>query len=254
MTLLLAYEHEKWQHDMKRVHSLDSLVQFLFNGKNIEHMQCLIKDNVCIYKEYSSDHSMDKIEKWQEKLSLRLKYINKEVDTIDINNNNNELLLPEDVLLYFPSAFTAMECKNLKVVSLSVQEGKLHEAMAYDAIISLHNVVKDVMVAKKNNWTYVFEIAIEDSMGTQDSKCKCCAWLTLDDDESESKQPADDVLRYAEATRQKQAIYTKIKAIAKVQLKVINYGLRHMVQRILNEACEVFKQVILNTSEIETWM
>ncbi|PBK85149.1 hypothetical protein ARMGADRAFT_1036632 [Armillaria gallica] len=409
MTLLLVHEHEEWQHDMKRAYSLDSLAQFLFNGMDIEY-------NVCIHEEHSSDRSMDKIEKQQEKLSLRLKvhqqvqkqlmpiiyaqYIDKEVDTIDINNNNNELLLPEDVLLYLPSAFTAMEYEKLKVVSLGVQEGKLHEAVVYNAIISFCNAIKDVAVTKKNNQTHdytqamhmcyhdevfqiimdkdifykdtsmkcnigntyhndghmlampISEIAVEDNMGIQGH-----TWLTLDDDESKSKQPADDVSMeaavkqetgwawkfhgknkwtdkeickweeegdreqwelhqaefdhlllaldymksvwstiainccnktgYAEAATQKQAMYMKMKAITKVQLEnagykhlldllkdqpfwlhiatqredleraiahiqMFNDGLRHMVQRISNEACEVFKQAILNIPEVET--
>lgn len=82
-----------------------------------------------------------------------VQYIDKEIDTIYINNNNNELLLLEDVLLYLSSAFTATERKKLKIVSLSIQEGKLHETAAYNAIISLCNAIKDVTVTK-NNWTY----------------------------------------------------------------------------------------------------
>ncbi|PBK63591.1 hypothetical protein ARMSODRAFT_1023793 [Armillaria solidipes] len=82
-------------------------------------------------------------------------YINKEVDTIDINDSDNdELLLPEDVPLYLPSAFTATEHEKLKVVSLGIQEGKLHKAGAYNAIISIRNAIKDVAVAKKNNRTH----------------------------------------------------------------------------------------------------
>ncbi len=65
--------------------------------------------------------------------------------------DNETTILPEDVPLYLPSSFTAVQRARFNIVPLGVTEGKLWEAVAYDAIVSIQNTVKDVAVAKQNN-------------------------------------------------------------------------------------------------------
>lgn len=126
--------------------------------------RCLIKDNLRIHEEFAADRSIDEIEKHRSKLSECLKahrqaqkqlmpavyahYIDQELKDDD---DDEATILPEDVHLYLPSSFTAVQCNKFKIVPLGVAEGKLREAAAYDAIISIRNAVKDVTVAKHNN-------------------------------------------------------------------------------------------------------
>lgn len=182
MVLLLSYEYEDRKHDTARACRLDSEAQFLFNSIDIKRVQwaynvivfsapilthvCrhLIKDDLHIHEEHSSDQSLDEIEKRQDKVSVCLKahqcvqkqlmpavythYIDKELNNTE---DEDETILPEDVSLYLPSHFMAVQHDKFKIASLGITEGKIREAAVYNAITSIRNAVKDVTVARQNN-------------------------------------------------------------------------------------------------------
>lgn len=183
---LLLHEKQERQRATAHMENLSATAEFINIGLDIERTQyvfhmpivqllayvlihdlrCIIWDNVKIHKEHPVDHTQQDIDKCHEKLMGQLKlfhrkqqqltpqvlaYVDSKSDS-SLDDPSNEDYLPENTCLYLPSSFTAEDRKELDLVHMAKDEGKLCEGAANNAIFAIHNAVKDLSIACKNDW------------------------------------------------------------------------------------------------------